>query len=220
MDKKNFIQLFVIHSRANAIESALMQAESSYKAIEERFKPKPKDDKAPEEDGYETAKGSWVQGEKLTWFEPIWTAWNTSINAGSRGGKKEAGDAFLSKIKTKEDARLCYRAAKYHAITERPKILSAGSTPPHFNLWCNAGRWDTHVSLDNVFEEGAPKQDSQEVAELKRKIAETDRIIDQFKGLIVGSSDPSQQNTVIEQATARKQKLTAELMQATRGPHE
>jgi len=212
MDKKNFIQLFVIHSRAITIESALFQAENAHKAIEEIF---PKNGKEKKE-GFETSKGNYIKGEKLKWFEGLWGAWNTDISAGGKGGKKLAGDSFLKQIQTREQAETAYLAAMHHAKVERPALEAKGSTPPYLNLWLNDGRWDTEVKQSTEFSEREPKAESHEILELRRQIGETVSIIKQFTEYQDASSDPQKEKLIVQQARERKAALEAKLMQAAR----
>jgi len=214
MDKKNFIQLFVIHSRASTIESALFQAESSYKAIQASF---PDAKTKTTKEGFETAKGRYIDGDKLKWFNNIWAAWNIEISAGSKGGKRTAGDAFLDQITDYNDAKTAYKSAKKHAEKERPALEAKNQTPPHFNKWLNDGRWETRITQCDDFDStDVIKSESDEITEIKRKMAEADSIIKQFSAFEDASKTPENEQAIVTQAKERKKDLTAKLMQAVR----
>jgi len=208
MDKKTFIQNFVIQRTKTLPAEAISDAVTAYDSIEALFPKFAKDSK----EGFQTAKGRYITDHRLAWFDAIWTVWNVGISTGTKGGKKQAGDAFLDQIKNKNDAKMAYASAREHAEKERPALEAKGSTPPYFNKWFNDGRWDTKLIVSDEFEMDRPPPVSKEVIDLRCGIHECDNIIKQFGGY--GATEGN--TNIIKQAKERKEDLTAKLMQASR----
>ena len=153
MDRKNFIQNYMINNvdgtTEEEIDSQINLASKIYGRIENRFKTQ----KRKLSSGYESKSGKSIEGKELEWFEAIWQAWNEGIEACSKGGKKEAADAFCEQIKTREQAAMAYRAALDHARNERKVLEAKKMTAPYFNKWMNSGRWEKALQKNNVFQQ-------------------------------------------------------------------
>ena len=208
MDKRTFLQHFIITRTNETPEAALEKALEAYQLIEDNFTKAKKNSQAKkpssDQDYYITANGHHLKGEELTWFNSIWKAWNSPSE-----GKKAAADAFLKQNPTKDIARQMYVAAKQYAAN-RQDIVARGGTPKYFQGWCNEGRWDTALS------DGADLQpdtevhinSNKELDRIKADIIEQKAAIKQFKGL--------GQDQLIPAAEQRLEELQAQLMQITR----
>lgn len=210
MDRRTFIQQWAL-TRGSVTKENIEQGLKVYEMIEDALPAKTNKNKEVEGEHYETKKGRIIQGESLKWFESIWSAWNTGVVCGSKGGKKEGGDAFLDNIKTRNDAEMAYKAAMIHAKKERKELELKGTTPPYFNLWMNAGRWQIQTSNVNAFGDATldhqkQKELQQEIRELKQEISGTEKTLE-----LLGSD-----SSLKEQAVKRIETLKAQLMQAQR----
>lgn len=174
IQSKGFVHQYLIHNcrpemTIREVECMISFAINLHKIVDEKLAVGMSKRKVPEGELYTTAKGKIIEGDPLTWFEAIWSAWNEGIETGSLGGKKAAGDAFISqKIDSREKAERAWKAVMRYAEYERPKVIAdKNKTAPYFNKWFNDGRWDTQVITKNVFAQAEAKGD---LADKERKI--------------------------------------------------
>lgn len=210
MDRKNFLQHWCLKIGPPISKEIIQDGMKVYTMIEECLPAKTAKNKEVEGEYYETKKGRIIQGESLVWFESIWGAWNTGVVCGSKGGKKEGGDAFLDNIKNRNDAEMAYKAAMLHSKKERKELEAKGTTAPYFNLWMNAGRWQIQTSNVNAFgdagvaDQQKQKELQQEVRELRQEIAGTEKTLE-----LLGADNKLRETTI-----ERIENLKAKLMQA------
>lgn len=167
----------------------------------------------PKSGQYITARGRILEGDPLEWFENVWTAWNDGLKV-SKGGKKDAADAFIDQKLSYEKARQMYAAARLHASVERKENDSKGTTNPYFNRWCNSGRWDKKLVTTKVFDQAKEKDDPavKERKEIREKISDQKGVIRQFEKL--------GQTQFVDTAKKRINELEGKLQQLERNKND
>ena len=198
MSKEEFTQRYVLdrgitNNDLNDLGYAITMAGKIWEAIKEEYKVAP------------CKSENELTGEPLKWFNAVWDAWNTGIATGTKGGIRDAIEAFKkSSIKDRAAAVVALKSAKHHALKIRKELEAKGSTPPHFNKWFNSGAWDTRTENVNIEGVVVIKEDPA-IVKLKDDIKEMSQSIKQFTKM--------GQKQLIQPAQDRKDVLEKQLKQ-------